>query len=79
MGEISFKAYHKGTGKVFHFTKMWVCTEYDSLAFECAEEDKGEYNLLAGSSGLPSNDVEDYEWEVESRAQTKETDKEEQE
>ena len=64
MIEISFKACHKRTGRVFHFTKMWMCAEYDSVSFECLEEDKGKYKLLAGSSGLPSNDAEDYEWEV---------------
>jgi len=49
---------------MFYFDKLWICTEYDSLAFELSETDRGgeEYSLWAGHSYLPSNEKAEYIW-----------------
>lgn len=47
--------------RMFYFNELWVCSEYDSLAF-AYNEGRNEYELLAGHSGLPSDDLNTWEF-----------------
>jgi len=58
-GELKFRAWHRDSKKMFYFNRLWICSEYDSLAFEYMGG-QNEYKLLAGHSGLPSNNEADY-------------------
>lgn len=58
---MKLRALHKPTGRMFYFDRLWICTEYDSIAFVLAEESQQkEYKLHAGHSHLPSNDATEY-------------------
>lgn len=61
MQETKLRAWHKPTRRMLYFDNLWICTEYDSIAFDLAEASKQEeYKLWAGHSCLPSNDVAEY-------------------
>ena len=56
-----YRAWHIPTRRMLYFDRLWICTEYDSIAFELADSSRQEeYSLWAGHSHLPSKNVAEY-------------------
>lgn len=61
MEDLKIRAWHIPTGRMLYFDRLWLCTEYNSIAFELAEaSQQEEYKLWAGHSHLPSNEKAEY-------------------
>lgn len=58
---IKIRGWNKKVKRMFYFDELWICSEYDSLAF-AYNEGQNEYELHAGHSGLPSNDLSTWEF-----------------
>jgi len=56
---IKFRAWDKGKKKMFFLGDMWMCSEYDSLAFS-KSFGEDEYKLHAGVSGISSSNIKDF-------------------